>query len=146
GTLLQTDTRVHLGCSGGALLNLGGELIGLTTALAAIHGSDTPGGYALPLDAGMRRIIDVLMRGEGVEYGFLGFSPYAQRPGLGTGVEISQVTQGSPAAQQARLKPNDIILAVNDIPVQESDDLFLRLGTQLAGTKIKLKVLRSFSR
>ena len=54
------------------LLNLDGELIGLTTALAALAGSETPGGFAVPLDAGLKRIIDVLTRGEEVEYGFLG--------------------------------------------------------------------------
>jgi serine protease Do len=143
GTLLQTDTRLHLGCSGGALLNLKGELIGLTTSLAAIHGGDTPGGFALPLDAGLRRILDVLKRGEEVDYGFLGVAFKEQRPDLGKGVTVEYVTPGSPAEQQARLRPRDVILAVNDAPVHESDDLFLHLGTQLAGTKVKLKVLHA---
>ena len=74
GTLLQTDARLNLGCSGGALLNLHGELIGLTTSYAAIHGGDTPGGFAVPIDASFRRILDVLMDGEEVEYGLLGVS------------------------------------------------------------------------
>ena len=72
GTLIQTDVRLALGCSGGALLNLDGELIGLTTAQAALVGSEAPGGFAVPLDGPMKRIIDVLVRGDEVEYGFLG--------------------------------------------------------------------------
>ena len=145
GTLLQTDTRLNLGCSGGALLNLAGELIGLTTTLAAIHGNDTPGGFALPLDAGLRRILEVLKRGEEVDYGFLGVGFNERRPGPGRGVAVEYVTPGSPAQLDANLQAHDIILAVNDVPVQESDDLFLQLGTQLAGTKITLKILRAVS-
>jgi serine protease Do len=146
GTLLQTDTRLHLGCSGGALLNLKGELIGLTTSLAAIHGGETPGGFAVPLDSGMRRILDVLIRGEEVEYGFLGVSLYEERLVPGKGVAIKYVTPGTPAHLEAHLRENDVILAVNNFPVQDSDDLFLHLGTQLAGTKVKLKVLQRSTR
>src|SRR5262245_50137266 len=69
--LIQTDARLNLGCSGGALLNLDGELIGLSTALAARTGGETAGGYAIPLDANVRKMIEVLKRGEEIEYGFL---------------------------------------------------------------------------
>ncbi|MCA9117741.1 MAG: trypsin-like peptidase domain-containing protein, partial [Planctomycetaceae bacterium] len=75
GTLLQVDTRLNLGTSGGALLNLHGELIGLTTALAALEGYEKSAGYAIPMDAGTRRIIDSLTQGYEVEYGFLGVRP-----------------------------------------------------------------------
>ena len=146
GMLLQTDARLHLGSSGGALLNMDGELIGLTTSLAAIQGGETPGGFALPLDAGLRRILDVLKRGEEVEYGFLGVGFNEQRSDPVAGVTIDFVTPGSPAELEARLRPNDAILAVNGIPVQESDDLFLHLGTQLAGNKVKLRVLHTGTR
>ena len=56
--------RLTLGYSGGALLNLDGELIGLTTSQAALVGSESPGGFAIPIDDGMKRIIEVLRRGE----------------------------------------------------------------------------------
>ena len=72
GTLLQTDARLNLGCSGGALLNLDGQLVGLTTALAARTGGEAAGGYAIPLDANVKKMIEVLKRGEEIEYGFLG--------------------------------------------------------------------------
>src|SRR5262249_12990240 len=70
--LLQTDARLNLGCSGGALLNLRGELIGLTTSRAAINGSEMAGGFAIPLDTNVQRIIARLQEGMEVEYGFLG--------------------------------------------------------------------------
>src|SRR5262249_43594110 len=72
GTLLQLDARLNLGCSGGAVVNLQGELIGLTTALAAVSGSETPGGFAVPIDRWFKSIVATLQEGKEVEYGFLG--------------------------------------------------------------------------
>jgi S1-C subfamily serine protease len=143
GTLLQTDVRLNLGCSGGALLNLQGELIGLTTSLAAVQGSDAPGGFAVPLSAGLLRIIEVLKRGEEVDYGFLGIS-FERKAASATGVVVSDVTPGSPADHKVAAK--DVILAVNGQPVRTGDDLFLVLGTLLAGSQITLDVQQAASR
>jgi serine protease Do len=142
GTLVQTDVRLNLGCSGGALLNLDGELVGLTTATAAISGGETPGGFAVPIDVGMRRIIEVLRRGEEVEYGFLGVWLDADsRPGKG--VRLKDVAAGSPA-RRAGLMPGDWVQSINGSPVQENDDLFLLIGTQLAGNTVRLEVSNRF--
>jgi serine protease Do len=140
GTLVQTDVRLNLGCSGGALLNLDGELVGLTTATAAISGGETPGGFAVPMDAGMRRIIEVLRRGEEVEYGFLGIQFYPEsRPGKG--VQLKEVVLRSPASR-AGLKAGDWLQSINGLPVQENDDLFLFIGTQLAGNTVRIEASR----
>ena len=78
--LLQTDARLQLGASGGALVDLDGKLVGLTTAQAALTGVDSPGGFAIPIDANYRRIIEVLSRGEEVDYGFLGVTTQQGNP------------------------------------------------------------------
>lgn len=149
GTLLQTDARLNLGCSGGALLDLNGDLVGLTSSLAGIYGGETPGGFAVPMDAGMRRIIDVLKRGEEVEYGFLGvsFDPDRRRARRGEGVAIDRVIPGSPASfahlRGAAGGQPDYIRKVNGVPVNDSDDLFLALGTLLAGSDARLEVADS---
>lgn len=141
GTLIQTDARLNFGVSGGALVNLQGELIGLTTAHAALSGSETAGGFAVPLNAGMRRIIEVLRRGEEVEYGFLGVTlqPDNRRT---RGVQVSEVTPGSPA-HAVGLQPLDTIVAINGTPIQENDDLFLTLGMLLAGSEARVEVRSS---
>ena len=51
GTLIQTDAKLNLGTSGGPLLNLKGEMVGLSVALAAAAGYEAAGGYAIPVDA-----------------------------------------------------------------------------------------------
>src|SRR5262245_11970282 len=125
GTLLQTDVRLEAGCSGGALVNLRGEMIGLTTSRAALTGVETPGGFALPVDTGLRRIIDVLKRGEEVEYGFLGVQ-FDQ--GQSEGVGIDKPIGGSPA-QKAGLMGGDVLLSIDGKKIRSVDDVFLALGT-----------------
>jgi S1-C subfamily serine protease len=143
GTLLQTDARMHLGCSGGALLNLSGELVGLMTSVAALQGGETPGGFAIPVNAGMQRIIEVLKRGEEVDYGFLGVA-FDERSGNGKlGVKLTLVGKGSPAFVDGKLMEGDVLLAVDGQPIHDSDDVFVILGMHLAGSKVKLQVRRS---
>jgi serine protease Do len=155
-TLIQTDTRMNLGCSGGALLNLQGELVGLTSSLAGIAGGETPGGFAVPLDAGMRRIIDVLLRGEEVEYGFLGVYLMGPDEVPEGHVRIKSLATGGPAAQggmrgpifrggfQFRGRPRDdggdFIHSINGTPVHNNDDLFLAVSMHLAGSTVRVEV------
>jgi S1-C subfamily serine protease len=144
GSLLQTDVRLHLGCSGGALLNLQGELIGLTTAIAAISGAETPGGFAVPMDTGIRRIVESLRRGEEVEYGFLGVRLYPETDShRGQGVSLHDVPMGGPAAKGG-LSGGDVIVGVDGVPVRENDDLFLLVGTKLAGNRVQIDVTRGY--
>jgi S1-C subfamily serine protease len=138
GTLIQTDARLNLGCSGGALINLQGEMIGLTTALAALTGVEAAGGYAVPLDDSMKRIIEVLRRGEEVEHGFLGVGTEDPPPGE-RGVVIRNVAPGSPAFR-AGLYLHQRILKVNGQPVRESDDMFLAIGRELAGASVTIEI------
>ncbi len=153
-TLIQTDTRLNLGCSGGALLNLQGELVGLTSSLAGIAGGETPGGFAVPLDDGMRRIVEVLRRGEEVEYGFLGVllkPPKEAAPGF---VQIDSLISGGPAAkggirgaayrangfQHFRGENGDYLLSINGTPIRSNDELFLAVGMHLAGSTVRVEV------
>jgi S1-C subfamily serine protease len=148
-TLIQTDTRLNLGCSGGALLNLQGELVGLTSSLAGIAGGETPGGFAVPLSAGMRRIIEVLRRGEEAEYGFLGvFLQRADRIPHGS-VQIESVLADGPAERGHlrgrtgagfRGEGGDFILSINETPVHSNDELFLAVGMHLAGSTVRVEV------
>jgi serine protease Do len=139
GTLVQTDVRLEPGCSGGALLNLDGELIGLTTSLAALTGSEVPGGFAMPMDAGMKRIIEVLRRGEEVEYGFLGVTLNGGGGRTGHGVRFDQVIPGGPA-MRAGVRDGDTVVSINGETVQDNDELFLHTGMGLAGNKATLRL------
>lgn len=155
-TLIKTDTRMNLGCSGGALLNKEGELVGLISSRAGIAGGETPGGFAVPLDGGMRRIIEVLLRGEEVEYGFLGVYLQGADSTPEGYVRIDGLVPGGPAAQggihgvlfRGGFRPRalhrdaggDYILSINGTPIHNTDDLFLAVGLYQAGTTIRVEV------
>jgi S1-C subfamily serine protease len=145
GTLIQTDAKLNLGTSGGALVNLRGEMVGLTVSWAAASGFETAAGYAIPIDATFRRVLETLKQGREVEYGFLGVPPanLQQREVLQGlhGVRVSQSVPGTPAVK-AGLKVGDIITAVNGEPIYDADGFVLSVGKQPAEAVVKLAVLR----
>lgn len=145
GTLIQTDARLEHGTSGGALVNLKGEMVGLTTSLAALSNSERPGGFAIPVDADFRRTVETLKTGRMPDYGFLGVAPThlsaeQRRAGL-TGARILDVVPATPAAK-AGLQVGDIITHVDDEPIADEVHLIRRLSGLPADTTVTLKVER----
>ncbi len=91
-TLLQLDTKLNLGMSGGAVINLKGELVGITTMASSPAGFDALAGYAVPMDRIIRRAIATLKEGKEVEYGLLGLRADAKFSNF-----VSELTENSPA-------------------------------------------------
>lgn len=154
GTLLQVDTHLDLGTSGGALLDLDGNLIGVTTSLAALEGYEKSTGYAIPIDKATLRIINSLARGMEAEYGFLGIQPRTidqdQARLLFIGnftlpdpyyVKADSVKPHSPA-QLAGMFPDDLILSINGQKLTHDLDLMREVGKAGAGNEVKLQILR----
>ena len=100
GTLIQTDARLDLGTSGGALVNLQGEMIGLTTSLAAMAGYEQPAGFAIPVDDAFRKTVETLEQGRLPAFGFLGVQPdhlpLADRQAGRFGARVLRVVPGTP--------------------------------------------------
>lgn len=138
GGLIQVDARVALGSTGTALFNSDGELVGLGSSVAAVHGSEVNGGYAIPMDANYRRVVGVLKEGKEVEYGFLGVSP-ADAVG---GVRVQGVSPGCPASQ-AGLQFDDLLTAIDGNPLTSPDDLLLHAGGALAGSEVTVEYERN---
>ncbi len=122
--------------SGGAVINLKGELVGLTTMASSPAGFDAMAGYAIPMDKITKRAISSLTEGKEVEYGLLGI----QADDKGTNY-VSQIKHGSPA-YLAQLQVNDQIVAVNGIPVTNFDSLILAVNVFPAGEAVRLKIQR----
>lgn len=155
GTLLQIDSRADLGFSGGATVDRDGKLIGVTTALAAIEGYESTAGFAIPLDAGLRRILEDLLKGHEAEYGFLGVQPaditaaqlrlvapsVVQTRGA---VRAESVKKGSPA-ERAGLQVGDIVLSIDRRPVHTTAELMRQIGLAGPDADVELDVLRSSS-
>jgi serine protease Do len=163
-TLLQSDARTARGVSGGGAFNLKGEWVGMTTALAAVAGSDQAPGFLVPIDSVYRPIIDRLKEGREVEYGFLGITwPPDRPPGFfgrrgggmggfrsgesqapGGGIIIQGITPGMPA-EEAGLTEGDVLLAVNGFPISSVPDLQFRVSAALAGGETILTIRRGRS-
>ena len=148
GTLLQIDGQLNLGTSGGAVLNRQGELIGIVTAMAALEGYEKSVGYAVPLDAGMQRILTELANGYEVEYGLLGISPMTTNfPAVGqpTAVKVESTGLRSPAAQAGVFR-DDLIYAVNGITCYTREDLMREVALMGPGGIARLQIYRPQTR
>jgi serine protease Do len=148
GTLIQTDARLDLGTSGGALVNLKGEMVGLTTSLAALAGYEKPGGFAYPVDDDFRQALDTLKTGRLPEYGFLGVAPrfladHERRAGR-HGAIVEDLVPATPAAK-AGLKAGDLITHVNREPVWDDIDLIRQLSGKPAESLVSLTIERGGS-
>jgi serine protease Do len=149
GGLIQTDARLNLGTSGGALINLRGEMIGLTTSIAAQVGYETPAGYAIAVDDVFRRALDALKAGREVEYGFLGVQPAQLEDDLPRdgsepteGVRVDRLVRGGPG-ERAGLRRDDWITAVDGRAVFDADSLVLSVTRFAPEAKVRLSVVRA---
>ena len=137
GTLLEHDIKVNGSDRRGALVDLDGKLIGLTTAAAVVFDREPGPGY------GSRLMTTSAPRerpspGEEIEYGFLG----VQLPNDTTSaIRLLEITDNGPA-EAAGLRVGDVVTHINGSPVASFDDLMLHIGCALAGSNVKLNVVR----
>jgi S1-C subfamily serine protease len=141
---IQTDAAVHPGSSGGPVINMAGEVVGVTT-LATRSGSM---GFAVPVDTVRALLPELVHRGR-VAWGWLGITAAESEPGAAgaelAGVLLGAVVAGSPA-DQAGLRPGDRVLAVDGRAVDGAHVLPGRLAGLRAGTALSLQVQRGRAR
>ncbi|MFM1800776.1 MAG: hypothetical protein RJA81_128, partial [Planctomycetota bacterium] len=118
------------------VVNMKGELVGLTTSGGNPQGFDAQAGYAIPMDSLSRRAINSLLKGEEVEYGFLGVSLNASGDNV-----INGVSQGTPASK-AELLPQDQIIKVGDFEIKDGDGLVLAVNALPVETPVKIQIRR----
>lgn len=148
---IQTDAAINRGNSGGALVNLSGEVVGINTAIASESGGYEGYGFAIPINLAIKVATDIIEFGE-VQRGLLGVTissidyERAQNVGLeqASGVEIlSLIANG--AAEKAGLKIGDIILAIDDRFVEQANDLQAIVALYRPGQEINLHLWRDKS-
>jgi Do/DeqQ family serine protease len=145
---IQTDAAINSGNSGGALVNLNGELMGINTAIVAPSGGNVGIGFAIPANMVNNLVAQIIEHGE-VKRGVLGISgrdldkELAKGFGLDTqhGGFINEVVSGS-AADKAGLKAGDIIISVNGKKIKTFQELRAKVATLGAGAKVDLGIMR----
>lgn len=167
--IIQIDTPVNPGTSGGPLLDSSGLAIGITTAIRSDNGVFQGVGFAVPADTVRRVVPELIARGR-VDYAWMGLSVMPEDGGFGVaglsealgltverGVLLKGVTRGSPAALaglrggheiiqvrgQAVCAGGDLIVAINDYHIKNLDDLNAYLiQNTVPGDEIELLVIR----
>jgi S1-C subfamily serine protease len=147
-SFIQTDAAINPGNSGGPLLNLAGEVVGINTFIIG-QGGNIGIGFALPINE-VKRILDRLLKGGRITRGMLGVdlmdanSPEARQLGITAeaGAVIKEMLINSPA-YLAGLRPGDVIVRFNGIPVKDSAHLRRLVLQQPGGAKVKVEVLRN---
>jgi S1-C subfamily serine protease len=143
--VIQTDAALNPGSSGGALADSRGRVIGINTAVAGVGL-----GLAVPVNATTRRIIYTLMHDGRVRRAYLGLvtSPtpltpsWAGRTGQRTALRVVEVVAGSPA-DKSGLHRDDVILAVNGVPLGDAGSLQRLLFAEAIGARTEITVLRN---
>ena len=147
---IQTDAAINPGNSGGALVDDEGHLIGINTAILAGNSGGNQGiGFAVPINMARSDMDQIVAHGK-VEHGYIGILPQDVTPALSkafnakdtNGALVGDVTPNSPAAK-SNLKQGDIIVAINGEPVNDANQLRMKIGMMAPNTTATLKVMRN---
>jgi serine protease Do len=146
--LIQTDAAINPGNSGGPLVNIKGEMIGINVAIFSTTGGHQGVGFAIPINAA-KEILDTLIEGRRVLYGWLGVSVQDVDDALAEyfnlpdkeGVIIAKILPDSPA-QEGGLKEGDIIRKFDGKNVQDLKSLLRIVSRAEVGKNVTIRVVR----
>jgi len=142
--VIQTDAALNPGNSGGALADGASRVVGINTAVAGVGL-----GLAVPVNEATRKIVAALMTEGRFRRAYLGIAGgtrplpprLARRLGREAGVEVVQVVEGTPAAA-AGLRPEDLIVELDDTPVSDVNDIQGLMVVERIGAKVPVRILR----
>lgn len=149
---IQTDAAVNMGNSGGALVNLRGELIGINSAILSYTGSYSGYSFAIPVTIVKKVIEDIIEYGE-VQRAVMGviIQPVTDEIAKNfkldkiEGIRVNALTEGG-AAEKGGMEIGDIILEVNGDKVNSNAELLEKINTFSPGDKVSLNVKRNNAR
>jgi serine protease Do len=147
---IQTDVAVNPGNSGGPLINIRGEAVGINSQILSPVGSFVGISFAIPIDEAMR-VADQLKATGRVVRGYLGIAPtdvprelaeeYGLNKGKAKGAFVRQVVPGAPA-DKVGIQPGDVVLSVNGKPVEGAVELRRTLAALKPGSSVSLQISR----
>ncbi|ODS76584.1 MAG: serine protease [Cytophagaceae bacterium SCN 52-12] len=148
-SFIQTDAVVNPGNSGGALVNLKGELVGINTAIASPTGSYAGYAFAVPSSI-VKKVSTDLIKFGNAQRGYLGIvmqevdNKLAEEKDLkvSQGIFVRELAEKSSAAGEAGIKPGDVIVKINDKKIGSTPELTQTVGLLRPGDKVKVTVNR----
>jgi serine protease Do len=148
-SFIQTDAAVNPGNSGGALVNIKGELIGINAAIASGTGSYVGYSFAIPVNI-VKKVVDDYMKYGKIQRAYLGIyyheidDQFAKDNGLNNtqGVYVEKLVEGG-AAVESGIRKGDVIVKIQDSPVNSKSEMLEVIGQHNPGDKISLSVIRN---
>ncbi|GMQ86295.1 MAG: trypsin-like peptidase domain-containing protein [Acidimicrobiia bacterium] len=142
--MIQTDAPITNGSSGGALVDSGGELIGITTAVGASQLGIEGIGFATPIEIVERVATEIIETGSASHalLGILGstaYQPIAESGVMPVGVTVDEVTESS-SASGAGIAVGEVITSVDGAPVRTMDELITALRRHSAGDTVTIEI------
>jgi len=145
---IQTDAPINVGNSGGALVNIKGQLIGINTALLSNDGGNLGIGFSIPVNM-VKSVMKQLMLYGKIHRGLIGILAQTLTPDLAnalgvsnmSGAIIAQIMPHSPA-KKAGLKMGDIIIRINNKDIKKSDDIHNTISLVRSGSTVKTTIQR----
>jgi putative serine protease PepD len=146
---LQTDAAINPGNSGGPLVDATGAVVGVNSAIASL-GSSAGGqsgsiglGFAIPINQA-KKTAEQLIKTGSATYPIMGIAVDTRYTGTGALIssEANGVTNGGPA-DKAGLKAGDLIIAIDDVEINTSDELIVAIRSRNVGDKVKIKFKRN---
>jgi len=144
---LQTDAAINRGNSGGPLLNINGEVIGINTMIVSGSGNFEGIGFALPINLAVNSYNQIVKNGKvsrgaiGIQFAREENGALLKAYGASSGVFVQSVNPGGPAAK-AGMQAADIIVGINGQTVKDGDQLVQTISAAQPGSTVNLKVLR----
>ena len=145
---IQIDAPINHGNSGGPLVDVAGNVVGINTAIYSPNGGSVGVGFAIPSDQA-QKVVAKLMKGGNIQYGYLGVQIQPVTPDVAGavgldhpgGALVSEVTEGSPAAK-AGIKTGDVITSFAGEAIKDPKDLSRAVADVTPGAKETLDVWR----
>jgi len=147
---IQTDAAINRGNSGGPLVNMKGEVIGINSNILTPTGGNIGIGFAIPVNMAKKVVTQLKDKGKVVR-GWLGVEVAPLPIDQDTqsllnlkskkGALINNVTQGGPA-EKAGFKPYDVVVEISGQAIENSNDLRMKIADIQPGTKVEFKVIR----
>ena len=139
---IQTDAAINHGNSGGPLLNLSGQVIGVNAQIESDSGGNDGVGFAIPSDAVKSVAEHAHLRRQGAAR--LPRHPASRDASTGSGAQVTTVVSGSPA-DKAGLKAGDVITAIDGNAITTADDLTAQVGAHQPSDVVTVTVTRNGS-
>ncbi|MCB0932616.1 MAG: trypsin-like peptidase domain-containing protein [Mycobacterium sp.] len=137
---VQTDASINHGNSGGPLINMDSEVIGINTAGKSLSDSASGLGFAIPVNE-VKETVEALIKDGKVAHPTLGLTARSVSNDLASGAQIADVKPGGPA-DKAGIKENDVVIKVGDRKVADGDEFVVAVRQLKIGQDAQIQVMR----